>query len=100
MTVPWGEAAAMAHAEYLAWSDPAPIRTAGDVQMSEVMAHLRKVLPADSVFCNGAGNYATWVHRFWPFRAYRLAARADLRLDGLWRSGCGRGQGAGARPRR
>jgi acetolactate synthase I/II/III large subunit len=68
--LPWGEAAAMAHAEYLAWSDPAPIRTAGDVQMSEVMMHLRKVLPADSIFCNGAGNYATWVHRFWPFRAY------------------------------
>jgi acetolactate synthase-1/2/3 large subunit len=68
--LPWGDAAAGAHAAYLAWSDPAPIRTAGDVQMSEVMVHLRKVLPADSVFCNGAGNYATWVHRFWPFRAY------------------------------
>ena len=37
---------------------------------SEVMAHLREVMPADTVYCNGAGNYATWVHRFWPFRAY------------------------------
>jgi acetolactate synthase-1/2/3 large subunit len=22
------------------------------------------------VFCNGAGNFATWIHRFWPFRGY------------------------------
>jgi acetolactate synthase-1/2/3 large subunit len=38
--------------------------------MGEVMAHLREVLPADAIFCNGAGNFATWVHRFWPFRHY------------------------------
>ena len=40
------------------------------LQMGEVMAHLREVLPADTIICNGAGNFATWVHRFWPFRAY------------------------------
>jgi len=34
------------------------------------MAHLREVMPADTVYCNGAGNYATWVHRFWPFRGF------------------------------
>ena len=34
------------------------------------MAHLRGVLPADAVICNGAGNFSVWVHRFWPFRAY------------------------------
>jgi acetolactate synthase-1/2/3 large subunit len=34
------------------------------------MAHLRKVMPSDTIFCNGAGNFATWVHRFWPFREY------------------------------
>jgi acetolactate synthase-1/2/3 large subunit len=38
--------------------------------MGEVMAHLREVLPPDTVFCNGAGNFATWIHRFWPFRGY------------------------------
>jgi acetolactate synthase-1/2/3 large subunit len=59
-----------AHAEFLAWSDPAPIRIPGPLQMGEVMAHLREVLPADTIFCNGAGNFATWVHRFWPFRAF------------------------------
>jgi len=62
--------AGAAHAEYLAWSDPAPIRIPGSLQMGQVMQHLKEVLPADAIFCNGAGNFATWVHRFWPFTAY------------------------------
>jgi acetolactate synthase-1/2/3 large subunit len=66
----WRERAAQAHADYLAWSDPSPIRTPGALQMGQVMAHLRKVLPRDSIFCNGAGNFATWIHRFWPFGGY------------------------------
>ena len=59
-----------AHVDYLRWSDPAPIRIPGPLQMGKVMQHLREVLPADTIFCNGAGNFATWVHRFWPFRHY------------------------------
>ena len=66
----WRARTEAAHADYLAWSDPAAIRHPGALQMGAVMAHLRKVLPADTIFCNGAGNFATWVHRFWPFRAY------------------------------
>ena len=68
--VKWTGASKTAHQDYLAWSNPKPIRTAGDVQMSGVMQHLVEVMPADTVYCNGAGNYATWVHRFWPFRAF------------------------------
>ncbi|CAM4133994.1 thiamine pyrophosphate-binding protein [Paracidovorax anthurii] len=68
--VRWSAHATEARAEYLAWSDPAPIRIPGPLQMGEVMRHLRDVLPADTIFCNGAGNFATWVHRFWPFTAY------------------------------
>ena len=66
----WRSETAQARADFLAWSDPAPIRIPGPLQMGEVMAHLREVLPADPIFCNGAGNFATWVHRFWPFRAF------------------------------
>ena len=68
--VKWTGAPGSAHAEYLAWSDTSKVRTAGALQMAEVMAHLREVMPVDTVYCNGAGNYATWVHRFWPFRAF------------------------------
>jgi acetolactate synthase-1/2/3 large subunit len=34
------------------------------------MAWLRDKLPEDAIVCNGAGNYATWVHRFLRFRNY------------------------------
>ena len=68
--VRWAEHTQAAHAEYRAWSDPAPIRIPGALQMGAVMQHLKDVLPHDAIFCNGAGNFATWVHRFWPFTAY------------------------------
>jgi acetolactate synthase-1/2/3 large subunit len=69
-SIRWSGRTAEAHADYLAWSDPKPIRHPGALQMGEVMAYLREVLPADTIFCNGAGNFATWIHRFWPFRTY------------------------------
>jgi acetolactate synthase-1/2/3 large subunit len=34
------------------------------------MAHLREAMPADTICCNGAGNYATWLNRFWPYRSF------------------------------
>ncbi len=68
--LPWSEGTKAAHEAYLAWSDPTAIHHPGNLQMGEVMAQLRKVMPADTIFCNGAGNFATWVHRFWPFREY------------------------------
>ncbi|MDD0811006.1 thiamine pyrophosphate-binding protein [Curvibacter sp. RS43] len=67
---PWGAQTEAIHADYLRWSDPAAIRIPGPLQMGEVMQHLRAELPADTIFCNGAGNFATWVHRFWPFHHY------------------------------
>jgi acetolactate synthase-1/2/3 large subunit len=69
-SIRWSARTKEAHADYQAWSNPGQIRTPGALQMGEVMAHLREVLPPDTVFCNGAGNFATWIHRFWPFRAY------------------------------
>lgn len=68
--VNWAGEAKAAHADYKAWSDTTKVRTAGDLQMAAVMAHLVQAMPSDTVYCNGAGNYATWVHRFWPFRSF------------------------------
>ncbi len=70
VSIPWAGAAREANEAYRAWSNPGQIRIPGALQMGEVMAHLREVLPPDTVFCNGAGNFATWVHRFWPFRGF------------------------------
>ena len=33
-----------------------------------IMIHLRETLPRDAIICNGAGNYASWIHRFYRFR--------------------------------
>jgi acetolactate synthase I/II/III large subunit len=42
----------------------------GDVNFGAVMVWLRENLPADAILCNGAGNYAAWIHRFFRFRRF------------------------------
>ena len=69
-TIAWSGAAAKAHQEFLAWTDPGAVKPPGAVQMPEVMRQLREKLPADTIVCNGAGNFAVWAHRFWHFRHY------------------------------
>ena len=43
----------------------------GDVQMGEIVRWLDGCLPEDAFICNGAGNYATWVHRYFRYKGYR-----------------------------
>ncbi len=65
----WRDTVAAAHAEYLAWSEVATPQP-GSVNLGEVMVWLRDNLPADAILCNGAGNYAAWIHRFFRFRRF------------------------------
>jgi acetolactate synthase-1/2/3 large subunit len=65
----WGERTRAARAEYLAWS--APVTAPGAVQMAEIVTQLRAALPPEAIICNGAGNYAAWLHRFFRYRGYR-----------------------------
>src|SRR3546814_20043221 len=58
----WAERVRQARADYQAWQKPTT--SPGNVQMAEIMAWLARTLPADAGFCNGAGNYATWLPRF------------------------------------
>ncbi len=60
---------AEAHAALVAHARPTT--SPGDVQLSEIVQSLRERLPDDAIVCNGAGNYAVWVHRFWEYRAFR-----------------------------
>jgi acetolactate synthase I/II/III large subunit len=48
-----------------------PTKSPGAVQMSDIVAWLRHHLPNDTIVTNGAGNYATWVHRFWAYQEFR-----------------------------
>ncbi|HML08941.1 MAG TPA: thiamine pyrophosphate-binding protein [Xanthobacteraceae bacterium] len=65
---PHGQAAA-AHADYLAWTER-PTEQPGAVNLGAVMVWLRENLPPDAILCNGAGNYAAWIHRFFRFRRF------------------------------
>jgi acetolactate synthase-1/2/3 large subunit len=65
---PRGQAEA-ARAEYLAWTDK-PTDQPGLVNLGAVMVWLRDNLPGDAIICNGAGNYAAWIHRFFRFRRF------------------------------
>ena len=65
----WSGAAEEAHRAYLDWRKPRPIP--GDVQMGEVIQQLRAHLPEDAILTNGAGNYATWLHRHFSYRHFR-----------------------------
>ncbi|OBQ74631.1 thiamine pyrophosphate-binding protein [Mesorhizobium erdmanii] len=69
----WADETAKTHAAYLEWSTP-PETGPGAVQMGPIMNYLEKVLPDDAILTNGAGNYATWVHRF--HRSRRFATQA------------------------
>ncbi|MEX3637131.1 thiamine pyrophosphate-binding protein [Paraburkholderia sp. BR14320] len=65
----WAGAAEEAHRAYLEWRKPRPVP--GDVQMGEVIQQLRAHLPEDAIVTNGAGNYATWLHRHFSYRHFR-----------------------------
>ncbi|MEM9240572.1 MAG: thiamine pyrophosphate-binding protein [Pseudomonadota bacterium] len=62
-----------ARADYEAWQVPleTPGETPGDVNMENVVGHLREVLPEDAILTNGAGNYSAWLHRYYRYRRWR-----------------------------
>ncbi|UTW60431.1 thiamine pyrophosphate-binding protein [Kordiimonas sp. SCSIO 12603] len=64
----WADHVIDAKNEYTEWQKPLP--NPGDVQLAELYAHMREDLPADTIFCNGAGNYASWLHRFYQYRGF------------------------------
>ena len=58
------------HASYISWSALTSVTTPGAVQLAVVMNTLQNTLPTDAILTNGAGNYTTWIHRFWKFSTY------------------------------
>jgi acetolactate synthase-1/2/3 large subunit len=58
-----------AHADYLAWTEK-PTEQPGAVNLGAIMVWLRENLPGNAIICNGAGNYAAWIHRFFRMRSF------------------------------
>ena len=62
LSVPWEAWTLEANADYLA--NLQPNKLPGNVDMPAIVGLLQKHLPPDAVLTNGAGNFASWVHRF------------------------------------
>lgn len=67
--VTWGDWTAAARADYEAWQKPQ--ETPGAVKMENIVSWLSQHLPEDAIICNGAGNYAAWLHRYFRFRGFK-----------------------------
>ena len=64
----WAGWTKAARADFNAWTTPTD--NPGDVKVAALYKHMREELPEDTIFANGAGNYAAWLHRFYRYRAY------------------------------
>ena len=60
--VRWEAWTASANQDYL--DNLQPQALPGDIDMPVIVGLLQKHLPQDAVLTNGAGNFASWVHRF------------------------------------
>ncbi|GAA4354719.1 thiamine pyrophosphate-binding protein [Variovorax defluvii] len=73
----WEAWTAQLHADYLANLEPQALEglpaemPRGAVDLAAVVSCLQKHLPEDAAITNGAGNFASWVHRY--FRYHGLA---------------------------
>ncbi|MFO1300147.1 MAG: thiamine pyrophosphate-binding protein [Burkholderiaceae bacterium] len=88
----WAGSLAAARAEYEAWQGrpalyagaaapalyagaAAPALYAGAaapaLDLWELVQTLKRLLPPDAILTNGAGNFATWANRFWPYAGLR-----------------------------
>jgi acetolactate synthase I/II/III large subunit len=76
VSVAWADYAAQANADYhvnitpqalpgLPWDTDGG--AVGSINMPQVVQTLQKHLPTDAVLTNGAGNFASWVHRYFQY---------------------------------
>jgi acetolactate synthase-1/2/3 large subunit len=83
-TVPWTDWAAQANADYIANTLPQTLAglpadsAQGLVNMPEVISVLQRHLPADAVLTNGAGNFASWVHRYYKHHGLSKGFKTQL----------------------
>ena len=63
VSVSWEAWTASANEDYIA--NLQPQKLPGDIDMPAIVGLLQKHLPEDAVLTNGAGNFASWMHRFY-----------------------------------
>ncbi|WP_296507417.1 thiamine pyrophosphate-binding protein [Rhodoferax sp.] len=84
VNVPWEAWTQGCNADYQANLVPSVIKDLpadnerGLVDMPSVIATLQKHLPADAVLTNGAGNFASWLHRFYRYTGLAAGHKTQL----------------------
>lgn len=84
VTVPWEAWTTSCNADYQANLVPSVIKDLpadndhGLVDMPHVIATLQKHLPKDAVLTNGAGNFASWLHRFYRYTGLAAGHKTQL----------------------
>jgi acetolactate synthase I/II/III large subunit len=70
------------HAELAAWQAEPPLyknrSEPAKLNLWRVVQTLKRLAPADAIITNGAGNFATWAHRFWPYAGIETAGKSQL----------------------
>jgi acetolactate synthase I/II/III large subunit len=74
--LPWAERTAQMHADYLANLQPQPLP--GPIDMAAIIGVVNRLLPPDAVITNGAGNFASWVHRFHRYHGLARGLKTQL----------------------
>ncbi len=70
---PWRDLTAQARGDYEAWQVRPPVysHAVPKLDLWQVVETMKRLLPADSILTNGAGNFATWAHRFYRYPGLR-----------------------------
>jgi acetolactate synthase I/II/III large subunit len=88
VSVAWAQHTAQANADYrdnlkpqaladLPWDD-APGGKTGSINMPAIIQTLQRHLPADAVLTNGAGNFASWLHRYFVHHGLAKGHKTQL----------------------
>jgi len=76
VNLPWEAWTESAHQDYQ--DNLVPQAMPGDINMPAIVNTISQLLPADAVLTNGAGNFASWVHRFHQHHGLASGLRTQL----------------------
>ena len=70
------------HSELATWQSEPPLyakRTEpAKLNLWQVVQTLKRLASTDAIITNGAGNFATWAHRFWPYAGIETCNKSQL----------------------
>ena len=76
------ETLASIQSELTTWQSEPPLYAKrpepAKLNLWQVVQTLKRLASADSIITNGAGNFATWAHRFWPYAGIETADKSQL----------------------